>query len=170
MRWALALLALFIAAESAAADKAVVTVSIEAPIGPDGAIWATKPISDSVKDLQKQLRRDKRLRIVAATAAPTIRITVLGRGVGSAPAGTFVTESATHSGIAVMALPMTRLDHWVHAEVLIGGVSWNMVGTYSAVAGNHAGAWTQCAKFIAEDVGAWVDANAIRLGLVDDTR
>lgn len=167
--WTCALLAGCIAATHAHADQlpaVAISVFVGAPLR-DGFVDTTKDVQDSIADLSKRLKDVKGLKIVTRQAGPAVTITIVTRGVGSEPWGQRLSYQEFYRGADVSSIPIAVNTWWVTAVLDVNASHYRkeFVGAYTHPPGlgYYGGAWTECAKRLADDVTTWVEANRARL-------
>lgn len=148
---ALALVALLPAAPGAAAQTGKPT-PLSIYVGPqtrDGFVDADRGVLDSIKDIQKALRRRPLFRVVERQAEAQAVVVVERRGAGSRDAAT-------------VSVPIGNQRWYVPVESY-EIVAALRVGAYERALGCVDGTWTGCARKLVRDVEAWVTANRDRL-------
>lgn len=121
---------------------------------------ATKSLDDSAHDLRNDWKL-RGLQIVRERSAAELVLTVTGRGMDDTIWGTTAIALPLANGGAVAAAePSVLHRYWVEAHLAIRN---DDVHTFTTIATHKlpssAGAWTQCAGQIGEELRAWVKAN-----------
>lgn len=123
-------------------------------VGPqvrDGFIDVDRGVLDSIDDVVRELRKDKRLRIVSRADEATLRLEILSRAVaGSAGA------VAVPMGAGAIAVPIP--GHTLNAVLKFRDYEKPMF-----VNDQEYGTWRRLAVLLAGDVRAWIDSNIARL-------
>lgn len=164
-----ALLVCCLAAPHAHADQlppVAISVFVGAPLR-DGFIDTTKDVQDSIADLSKRLRDVKGLKLVTRQAGPAVTVTIVTRGVGSEPWGQRLNYQEFFRGAELSSTPIALTTWWVTAVLDVNASQYRkeFVGAYTHPPGlgYYGGAWTECAKRLADNVTTWIDANRGRL-------
>jgi hypothetical protein len=131
------------------------------PMPRNGFVDADKAVLDSVKDLQKELGKNRAFAVVPTEAGATLRLYVVSRGM--VPTGSS-TEYGTASGTVMgsygqgtassVSVPnmMARLD----ALLRVGDYERPFVGQSEL-------SWSRCAGGIVKQLSSWVEANRAQL-------
>jgi hypothetical protein len=118
------------------------------PSSRDGYVEIDKGIKDSIKDLKNQIRGKRGLAVVDTKDTAQIVLEVLGRGATSKADGG---GAAVPVGGATLYIPLGT----------IGITTVMHVGSYEKpIVFDDCGAWSVCARMVAKDIEAWVEANA----------
>jgi hypothetical protein len=131
------------------------------PVVRDGFVEADKGVLDSIKDIQKELRKDRTYAVVAGEAEAALKLYVVTRRTretgGSVGIGT---ATGTGSGGFVQGTGMTvSIPLAVYRlETLL------RVGTHERpFTGESDAAWKGSARAVAKDLAVWVAANRERI-------
>jgi len=123
-------------------------------IGPqirDGFVDVDRGVLDSIKDLKDELQGNKRFRVVQEREKARLVLEVLSRGATSTSGGGAV---GMPIGTSTFVIPIGT----------IGIATLLHVGTYEKpIVFQNCGSWGHCAKLVARDLDAWIDANAATL-------
>lgn len=139
------------------------------PMVRDGFVDIDKGVSDSIRDLQRELRKNPSFVVVLDEAAAVIKLYVVARAKAQAGGSTEVSQASGTAGpgsaqgtSTTVTVPnaVNRLDTLLR------------VGSYErAFAGESdwvVSAWTRCASSVVKDLAVWLAAN--RDGLPSKTR
>jgi hypothetical protein len=123
-------------------------------VGPqsrDGFIDIDRGVLDSIKDIQDRLHGRKGIQIVADKERARVVLEVVSRGATSMSGGGAV---GVPIGASTFMLPLST----------IGIATVLKVGTYEKpIVLQNSENWRRCARFVAEDVETWLEANAATL-------
>jgi hypothetical protein len=123
-------------------------------IGPqvrDGFVEIDRGVLDSIKDIQNELRGRRGIQIVADKERAQVVLEVVSRGATSTSGGGAV---GVPIGTSTFMLPLGT----------IGIATVLKVGTYEKpIVLQNCETWRRCARFVAQDVETWVEANAATL-------
>ena len=154
------LLVLLIAALADPQPKILVYVALPER---DGFVDAGKALSDSQRDLQREINKRKHLRIVATRAEADVVVTVIDRGIMSEDTGGLVFVPI---GRAVLARPTRRSWNALQARLDAGGYSKLLTGQFSGIGD----VWEECAEQVAKELDGWAATNRERLILARSTK
>ena len=135
-----------------AKDPPVVPIPVF--VGPqvrDGFIDIDRGVLDSIKDIQYQLRGRKHIQIVTERDRARVVLEVVSRGATSTAGGG---GAAVPIGTSTFVIPFGT----------IGIATVLKVGAYEKpIVLQNCDNWTRCARFVAQDVDTWIEANATTL-------
>lgn len=138
------------------------TVYLSAPMR-DGFADTSKDIQDSIKDIANRINGTKELQIVDRKAGADIVLTVVTRGVGSQAFGERLSYNQYYKGADVTTTPIIANTWWVSTMMEVGTYKKEFTGAYTNQSSSSMGAWTECAKQIANNIKSWATANAEQL-------
>jgi hypothetical protein len=138
------------------------TVYLSAPMR-DGFADTSKDIQDSIKDISGRIDNMKELQTVDRREIADIVLTVVTRGVGSQAFGERLTYSQYYRGADVTTTQMIANTWWVSTMMEVGTYKKELTGAYTNQSSTSMGAWTECAKQIANNLKSWAVANSEQL-------
>lgn len=159
-------LALIVAVSSPAwAQTDRVRLYVGAPVR-DGFTDLDDAIGDSIRDIRTRLRlsRTPGLVVVDDPADADLTLTVLMRGVGSETYGQRLSYTRYYQTAVMSSTPVVSNAFWVATVLEAGDYRREFIGTETRSGMEmRAGAWTACARAIADDVKTWLAANRAAL-------
>lgn len=138
------------------------TVYLSAPMR-DGFADTSKDIQDSIKDIASRINGTKELQTTDKRAGADIVLTVVTRGVGSQAFGQRLTYGQYYKGADVTTTPIIANTWWVSTMMEVGTYKKEFTGAYTNQSSSSMGAWTECAKQIANNIKSWATTNAEQL-------
>ncbi len=153
--------AAMLAASVASAQAPLPVTIFIGPLAREGFVDADKRVLDSVKDLQKELRKHRGFAVAAAEADASLKLYVMARSTpatgGSVEIGTATgTATGTAAGSTAQGTGMSVTTPTVvyRLETLL------RVGTYERTfTGDSYLTWKGCAGSVVKELTAWVAAN-----------
>ena len=129
-----------------ASSDSRVTVFV-GPAARDGFVDIDRGVLDSIKDIKSELEGKKSVQVVTDKSQAQVTLEVLSRGATSSSGGGAV---AAPIGTSTFVIPIGT----------IGLATVLRVGTYEKpIVFQNCQAWRYCARLVAKDVEAWIDAN-----------
>jgi hypothetical protein len=156
----LATLLLCVSLVPAQADR--VSVYVSAPMR-GGFADTNKDTEDSIKDVRDRLSGMKEFVVVDSRQNADIILTVVTRGVGSATFGQRLSYSQYYKGADLTSTPIVANTFWVTTMMQVGEYRKEFVGAHTQESQYSVGAWTECAKQVADNLKSWALANAEQL-------
>jgi hypothetical protein len=152
--WKCSLLACCLSGSSLLLEAAEQAKPITIFIGPqmrDGFVDVDKGVTDSIKDIKREIGGKKQLRLVAQKEQAQLVLEVASRGATST------------SGGGAAAMPISGTTFLIPFGTI--GISTLLrVGTYEKpIVFQNCGQWSYCARLIVKDIEAWLDANRATL-------
>ena len=145
------------------------TLFISAPQR-DGFFDTSKGIQDSIRDVRKQLSKEKHVAFTLTDdrSQAQVVLTVVQRGVGLEAYGQRIgVIQYYYSGAELQSTSMVAATYWVSAVLQVGKYKKEFTGSsldtnptrvfFRAVT---YGAWGRCAEQIAGNLASWVSTNA----------
>jgi hypothetical protein len=127
-------------------------------IGPqvkDGFVDTDKGVSDSIKDLRKELGKKRDLRVVDDESTAQLKLYVVARGFGAADGDGVTIAMPGSPGLGIHVATKTR---YVRALLRVGDYERPFVAE-----DREYDTWGRCAKLLARDLSEWVTANRSRI-------
>lgn len=166
-------IAALVAAFLGTAPPGRIPVYVGPAVDADGFADADRGILDSIADLTNALRRQKAIQIVGEAGSARVAVYIVGRGtVPSTPTFdvTTVTGSSsttalpggtvvTNSNAAIVSVPGSD-THYIDARVRVGTYERRFVAISEPWT---TGTWKRCARRLASDLVAWIEANRTRI-------
>lgn len=129
----------------------------------DGFLDASKPVLDSVKDIEKQIAQRPGLVFATDPAKADIRLWVVDRGVGSEAYGSRATLLPYFNGAVMYQRTAYANTYWVATILEVGSYRKEIVGAYTHGLRDSFGAWTEAAAEISREVETWANSNRAKL-------
>ena len=146
----------------AAPQKDRFSVYVSAPMR-DGFADTSKPVQDSIKDINNRIKNTKELTVAERREGADIVLTVVTRGVGSQAFGERLTYTQYYRSAEVISTQMFANTWWVSTMMEVGSYKKEFLGAYTNTSSSSMGAWGECAKQVTNNVKAWTTANAEQL-------
>jgi hypothetical protein len=145
-----------------AASSSRFTIYLSAPTR-DGFIDTNKDLQDSINDIRGRLSSNG-IQVLGTPANADITLIVAQRGVGSEAYGqrTTYTENI-FTGAELTSVPIFAHTFWVSSVMQVGSYRKEFLGSFVQQPRLSLGAWSACARQIADDIVAWVKANSTQL-------
>ena len=138
------------------------TLYVSAPTR-DGFLDTSKEIQDSIKDVSSRLKNLKGFQIVDRAEDADIVITIVARGHGFQAFGQRIEDKQYYNGTTLTTTPVGVNTFWVTSVLKVGAYQKEFTGTYTQKSSSSMGAWTLCAKTLADNFRSWALANAEQL-------
>jgi hypothetical protein len=134
----------------------------------DGFMEIDRAIADSTKDLARAFDRMAEVRLVQHRREAELVLTVSTRGVGNQARGEMsIAVPLGKRGVIESTTQVVQSDYWLSTVLEVGPTAptyqKEFLGQSSNLASGSMGAWSTCARMVAQDVQAWIVGNRVQL-------